>query len=150
MGTFGWISALKTKKFWVNLVHRSLAEFYGTCGFVFVSVLSTSSHTGTDGPSPSSVVTVALSHGLGLMGMVAAFGHVSGGHFNPAVTLGAFISGRINWLTALCYVLVQIAGGICGCLIVLVSLDLFHAHGFALYKIAQYCIIRVVYVYTHI
>ena len=112
-----------SKDFYLNLVQRSLAELFGTMLFVFVGVLSTRD-TDFDvryDTTPSSVVAVALGHGLGLMGMIAAFGHISGGHFNPAVTTGAFIAGKINVLAAVFYVLAQFVGAICGSLLVLVG-----------------------------
>ena len=44
----------------------------------------------------------------------------SGAHFNPAVTCGAFIAGKLNVLAAPLYVLSQLAGSLCGSLLVLV------------------------------
>lgn len=54
----------------------------------------------------------ALAAGLVLVGATAAFGHISGGHFNPAVTLGSAITGRTTWIDALIYVLAQVLGGV--------------------------------------
>lgn len=45
----------------------------------------------------------------------------SGGHFNPAVTLGVLLAGGINVVASLCYFLVQLVGGIVGAACVLVS-----------------------------
>jgi aquaporin Z len=52
-----------------------------------------------------------LAIGAALMVMVYAGGHVSGAHFNPAVTLGVFVRGRIGGAEAMAYVVAQVAGG---------------------------------------
>lgn len=54
---------------------------------------------------------VALGFGLALTAGTIAFGHLSGGHFNPAVTLGSAIAGRTAWSDVLPYWLAQIVGG---------------------------------------
>lgn len=55
-------------------------------------------------------VPVGVGFGLALVVGLIAFGHISGGHFNPAVTLGAAIVGRTKWIDALWYVIVQVVG----------------------------------------
>lgn len=47
---------------------------------------------------------------FGLVGIVLLFGAVSGAHVNPAVTIGAWVTRRINWLRALGYILAQLLG----------------------------------------
>ena len=59
---------------------------------------------------------IALAHGLALAVAISALGHISGGHFNPAVTAGMLVAGRITPLLAIMYVLAQIIGGIGSCL----------------------------------
>src|SRR5258708_31620885 len=51
-----------------------------------------------------------LAIGAALMVMIFAGGHISGGHYNPAVTLAVLLRGRINAVNALCYMIAQIAG----------------------------------------
>jgi aquaporin Z len=51
-----------------------------------------------------------LAIGASLMVMIFAGGHISGGHYNPAVTLAVLLRGRIDAANALCYVIAQIAG----------------------------------------
>jgi aquaporin Z len=51
---------------------------------------------------------VALAFGLAVLAMAYAVGHISGGHFNPAVTLGAALAGRVEWKAVGPYVLIQV------------------------------------------
>jgi MIP family channel proteins len=55
---------------------------------------------------------VALAHGLALAVLVSALGPVSGGHFNPAVTLAAWIMGKITPMLAAAYVVAQLVGAL--------------------------------------
>ncbi len=92
---------------------KLLAEAIGVFTLVFAGVgsammFATNARVG--------IVEVALAHGLAIGLMVLAFGHISGGHFNPAVTAGFWVTRRIDSLLALGYVLAQLAGGIVGAL----------------------------------
>ena len=55
---------------------------------------------------------IAITAGLALAGLTVAFGHVSGGHFNPAVTFAAALAGRIRLVDLVLYWLAQVLGGI--------------------------------------
>ena len=69
------------------------------------------------------MVGVSLAFGLTLMAGIYAWGPISGGHFNPAVTLGLAASGRFEWRSAPGYIVAQLAGGALGTtLIVLIGL----------------------------
>ncbi|TCJ22742.1 aquaporin Z [Nocardioides jejuensis] len=57
---------------------------------------------------------VALAFGLTVVAGAYAFGHVSGGHFNPAVTVGLATAGRFSWADVPAYVLSQVLGGSAG------------------------------------
>ena len=57
---------------------------------------------------------VALAFGLTVMTMAYAVGHISGGHFNPAVTVGFAIAGRAEWRHVPGYVVAQVIGGFAG------------------------------------
>ncbi|ALG83988.1 aquaporin Z [Gordonia phthalatica] len=57
---------------------------------------------------------VALAFGLTVVTMAYAVGHISGGHFNPAVTLGAAVGGRLPWRDVPGYWVSQIIGGLLG------------------------------------
>ncbi|WP_312212414.1 aquaporin Z [Pseudescherichia sp.] len=59
-------------------------------------------------------VGVALAFGLTVLTMAYAVGHISGAHFNPAVTLGLWVSGRIPARNVIPYIVAQVIGGIVG------------------------------------
>jgi aquaporin Z len=59
-------------------------------------------------------VGVAFAFGLTVLTMAYAVGHISGGHFNPAVTIGLWMGGRFNAKDILPYILAQVIGGVAG------------------------------------
>lgn len=63
------------------------------------------------------LVGVALAHGLAIAVMISALGAVSGGHFNPAVTLGFWVTRRIETVLAGGYIAAQLGGGIIAALL---------------------------------
>jgi MIP family channel proteins len=60
---------------------------------------------------------VALAHGLAIGLMVAAAGHISGGHYNPAVTVALFVSGKIGAIKGAAYIVAQLAGAVVAALL---------------------------------
>ena len=92
-----------------GLLPRLGAEVFGTFLLVFVGIgiALYSSVTGSPGS-----LGITLGFGIALIAGVAAVGHISGGHFNPAVSLGAAIAGRISWTDLLPYWVAQIIGGL--------------------------------------
>ena len=66
--------------------------------------------------SPGNLVAAAFAHGLVVVGFIYAYGHISGTHINPAVTLGLLIAGEIEFVAAIGYWIVQFLGGIFGAL----------------------------------
>ena len=91
-----------------------IAEATGTFLFFFVgagSVVLGDYLVSNGGASPG-LLSVALAHGLSLAVLVSALGPVSGGHFNPAVTLAVWIMGRITPLRAGLYVVAQLIGAL--------------------------------------
>jgi MIP family channel proteins len=96
------------------MAQRLTAEVVGTFTLIFIgagSVIATQG--GVDG---GSLVAVALAHGLAIATMVSAVGHVSGGHVNPAVTVGAWVTRRIGSGAAAAYIVVQLVGATLGAL----------------------------------
>jgi MIP family channel proteins len=103
-------------------LRRGFAEFVGTFTLIFIGAGSIMTLTkllepGTGGnPAALSfygsvtLVSVALAHGLAIGVMVSAVGHISGGHFNPAITVGFFITRRLAPTLALVYLSVQLLG----------------------------------------
>jgi aquaporin TIP len=82
-----------------DYLRRGAAEFVGTFALIFVGAGSVAfARTLTD---------IALAHGLVIAVFVSALGFISGGHFNPAVTLGFLVTRRIAPVLALWYWLVQ-------------------------------------------
>ncbi len=87
-----------------------LAEAIGTFFLCFAGIAAILS---TQDPinSGAGIVGIALAHGLALSVAVNAFGGVSGAHFNPAVTVGMLVTGRIKFDGAVKYILAQLVGG---------------------------------------
>ncbi|MCR2785242.1 MULTISPECIES: aquaporin Z [unclassified Microbacterium] len=107
---------------------RLSAEAMGTFLLVFGSISAAlfASDFGV-GPNGSSLgigfVGVALAFGLTIVAGAYAWGPISGGHFNPAVTLGLAAAGRFPWKDSIGYIVAQIIGGAIGTtLIVLIGL----------------------------
>jgi aquaporin Z len=96
-----------------NLTQRMSAEFFGTFWLVFggcgSAVLAAAFPQVGIG-----LLGVAFAFGLSVLTMAYAVGHVSGGHFNPAVTVGVFAAGRFPAKDILPYILVQVVGAIAG------------------------------------
>jgi aquaporin Z len=93
-----------------DALRRGVAEFVGTFALIFVGVGSIAFS------SSSGLISVALAHGLVIAIMASAVGHISGGHFNPAVTFAFLVTRRIVPSLAVVYVVAQLAGGILGAL----------------------------------
>jgi MIP family channel proteins len=88
---------------------RGAAEFVGTFALVFIGAGAVLAAGPTSEPG---VVGIALATGLAVAVMVSAVGHISGGHFNPAITLGFFVTGRLAPLLAVVYWIAQFAAAI--------------------------------------
>lgn len=93
-----------------------LAEFLGTALFVFIGAGSVVANAVTNGGVTS--LGIALAHGVGMAVLISSLMHISGGHFNPAVSLGVFVAGKIDGKTLGRYVAAQLVGGIVGAALV--------------------------------
>ncbi|MFL2115907.1 MULTISPECIES: MIP/aquaporin family protein [Leuconostoc] len=89
-------------------MRKYIAEFLGTFILVFVGTGSVVYSSAT----AQSPLTIGLAFGLALMVAIYAFGHISGGHFNPAVSLSMAIQKRLSWLDFAWYVVAQLLGAI--------------------------------------
>lgn len=98
------------------MTNRSVlvAEAVGTFLFFFVGAGSIvlGDYLAATGGSGPGLLGVALAHGLALAVLVSALGPISGGHFNPAVTLAAWIMGKITPARAVLYVAAQLIGAV--------------------------------------
>jgi MIP family channel proteins len=91
------------------------AEFIGTFALVFFGCGAIA-----NGLSPTAV---ALAFGLVIAVMIYAFGHISGAHFNPAVSLGFAVGRHLPWSRAVTYAVAQIAGAVGGAFALRLTLD---------------------------
>ena len=92
------------------------AECIGTLLFVFLgagTVVVTGGLLG-EALSASRLIAIAMAHGLAITLLVAATARISGGHLNPAVTFGAFVTGKISLRRAGGYALAQLIGAAAG------------------------------------
>ncbi|XP_059200144.1 aquaporin-4-like isoform X2 [Centropristis striata] len=100
-----------TKDFW-----RSVSgEYLATLIFVFLGLGSTINWAaGEEKPPPADLVLISLCFGLSIATMVQCFGHISGGHINPAVTAAMVVTRKLSLAKALFYVVAQCLGAITG------------------------------------
>ncbi|WP_458109565.1 aquaporin [Arthrobacter sp. R3-55] len=96
-----------------GLLARLSAEALGSMFIVVVAV-----GVGIFSNPGGAPVPVALAAGLTVTVAMLAFGHVSGGHFNPAITLGNLIAGRIKAIAAVAYLAAQLIGSVVGAALV--------------------------------
>ena len=96
-----------------DLIRRSAAELVGTfalvtagCGAIMVN----------DQTGALTHVGIALTFGLIITVMIAAIGHISGAHFNPAVTIAFAVTRHFPWREVVYYVVAQILGAVLGAL----------------------------------
>jgi MIP family channel proteins len=94
---------------------KFLAEFIGTFALIFVGAGAVALVGG--GAGLPGVAAIAFAHGLTVMAFAFAYGTVSGGHFNPSVTIAVLAAGALGVGEAAGYVVSQIAGGILGALL---------------------------------
>ena len=97
-----------------------IAEFVGTFALIFVGVgaIAANSAAGDGG----TLVGVALAHGLTIGVMVAATAAISGGHLNPAVTIGALVTKKLDAMNAVGYIVAQCLGGVVGAALIKAAL----------------------------
>jgi len=87
-----------------------IAEFIGTFALIFIGVGAIAADYMLGGKS--GLVGIALAHGLTIAVMISATMAISGGHLNPAVTVGALVAKKISLRNAVGYVIAQCLGAI--------------------------------------
>jgi aquaporin Z len=105
---------------------KYVAEVLGTFVLVLVGSLAilgtrTGIESGTQVPPVLSTVAIGFAFGLALLAGLYAFGEVSGGHFNPIVSLSMFLDRRLTALETVWYWISQFVGAICASLVVLAA-----------------------------
>jgi aquaporin Z len=103
-----------------RIAPKLLAEFVGTFAFVFIGA-GAAAVVG-DGVGLPGIVAIAFAHGLTIMVFAFAYGSVSGGHMNPAVTVGVLAAGAMRPGEAAGYIVSQVIGGIAGALLLSTAL----------------------------
>jgi aquaporin TIP len=93
-----------------DVLRRGVAEFIGTFTLIFIG-------GGAGIVSGNDIVAVGLANGLAIGIMVSNLGHISGGHFNPAITLGFLTTRRITRPLAVVYWIAQFGGSLVAALI---------------------------------
>lgn len=93
------------------------AEFVGTFTLIFAGVGAVIASQGTN------LVAIGLAHGLAIAVMGSALGHISGGVFNPALTVGLWVTRRLPALDAVSYIVVQLLGGIAAAFVLTMVFD---------------------------
>src|SRR3982075_74131 len=95
-----------------RITSKLLAEFIGTFSFVFIGAGAAAVVGG--GAGLNGIVAGAFAHGLAIMAFAFAYGSVSGGHMNPAVTVGVLAAGAMRAGEAAGYIVSQLIGGVGG------------------------------------
>jgi aquaporin Z len=99
---------------------KVLAELVGTFLFMSIGYLSVAASGVAGTPN---LLVVPFSFGLGLLAAIFAVGHISGGHFNPAVTVAMILDKRTTPLEGAGYIAAQVIGAIGAAAIVLVAVN---------------------------
>jgi aquaporin TIP len=98
-----------------QLTKKAIVEFLGTFALLFIGIGSIVMTENTN------LVAIALAHGLAIGLLIMAAGHISGGFFNPAVTIGMWVTRRIDGYGAIVYIAAQLLGALAGTLFVLAT-----------------------------
>ncbi|MFZ3215551.1 MAG: MIP/aquaporin family protein [Candidatus Acidiferrales bacterium] len=99
-----------------TLTQKLLAEFFGTFAVIFFAAgaVCADQYLRSVGQGNITVLGLALAYGLAVAIMVTAIGHISGGHLNPAVTVGFWVTRRLSTTQTLLYCISQLLGAVAG------------------------------------
>ena len=147
-----------------SLPQKLLSEFVGTFTLIFVGAgsICADAYLRAQGQHGIGVLGVAVAYGLATAVMVTAMGHISGGHLNPAVTIGFWVTKRISTLDAILYGVSQLIGATFAAYVLTLTisesiwrsvglgtpdlaLDFTRAHGMILEGIATFLLVFVVF-----
>jgi len=105
-----------------DLPRKMVAEFLGTMGLIIAVIGSVALVNFTFGSGGVfNVLVQGIAAALVLFAMIEALGKISGGHFNPAVTIAMLLSKDISAKNGMFYIVAQILGGLAGALLLLVT-----------------------------
>lgn len=115
-------------------LNKCLAEVFGTFILVFFGIGAAVISGGA-----VAELGISIAFGLGVIAAVYSIGHISGAHLNPAISLGAFLSGRMKSLEMVKYIISQIIGAILAVLVIFAILKLGYPDDYdiAIYGIGQ-------------
>jgi MIP family channel proteins len=106
-------------------VRPLIVEFIGPFTLVFAGAGAIMATAGGD------IVAIAFAHGLAIALMIAAAGHISGGVYNPALTVGLMVTRRMDLPKGLAYIVVQVLGGVAAAAILYILFDEFQRNAVA-------------------
>jgi glycerol uptake facilitator protein len=97
-----------------NVPQKVVAEFIGTFALVLFGVgsICADQFLRAAGQPGFGLLGTALAYGLAMGIMVTALGYISGGHFNPAITIGFWVTRKISTFDTLAYLVAQLAGAV--------------------------------------
>jgi len=95
-----------------NLPQKLVAEFIGAFAVTFIGAgsICADQYLTAVGKPGVGLLGIAVAYGLAVATMVSAMGHISGGHYNPAVTIGFWVMRRLGTVSAILYSVAQLAG----------------------------------------
>jgi aquaporin Z len=106
----------------MNSARLYLAELLGTFLFLTIGYASVANFGATQ-PTVAGLQVVPFSFGFGLLAAIYAFGHVSGGHYNPAVTIAMVADRRTTPVEAVGYIVAQVIGAIAAAAVILITVS---------------------------
>ena len=129
---------------------KSLAEFIGTFWLVLGGCGSAVLAAGFPDVGIG-LLGVALAFGLTVLTIAYSFGHISGAHLNPAVTVGLFMGGRVEAKSVLPYIVAQVLGAIAAATVLYViatgngsDIDNFAANGYGAHSPGNYSMVAAI------
>jgi MIP family channel proteins len=149
-----------------SLPQKLVAEFIGTFTFIFIGAgsICADQYLAATGQGGVGLLGIAAAPGLAISIMVTALGHISGGHFNPAVTIGFWVTRRLSTLHSISYWIAQLLGATAAAYLIKLTIpdttwtakalgsitpdlggDFTRAHGIALEAVMTFLLVFVVF-----